>query len=110
MNSKYDPRGCFSRKTGLAYTRELEAENEALKQSINLMNINGYAPEILHKFLTELETENKKLREALEFYAENEHVDRCLEPYTVVLVDSEYNWGSESGKLNVAEKALNETK
>ena len=82
MKNKYDPRGCFSAgrlsgKATLIKIERLEAENEALKQSINLMNINGYAPETLHKFLTELEAENavlqeenKKLREALKFYAD----------------------------------------
>ena len=46
------------------------------------------------------------MKEALEFYAENDHVAVCLEPYTVILEDSEYNWGYETGKLNRAEQAL----
>jgi hypothetical protein len=104
MKNKYDPRGCFSAgrlsgKATLIKIERLEAENEALKQSINLMNINGYAPETLHKFLTELEAENavlqeenKKLREALEEVKE--------------LTGGEYDYYV----YNVAEKALNETK
>lgn len=60
--------------------------------------------------LSALQEENKKLREALEFYAENEHIGECLEPNLVTLAEGEYNWGSESGKSNIAEKALNEAK
>lgn len=43
-----------------------------LEQSINLTNIHGYAPEGLHKIFKKLESNNKKLRECVEFYANNE--------------------------------------
>lgn len=50
-------------------------EVEELEQQINLLSIHGYAPEELHKVFKDLQDENKRLREALEFYAYPKHED-----------------------------------
>ena len=82
---------------------QFEEYNNQLVDKVKLLDVQKQNAELKLKDILGV---YREMKEALEFYAENDHVAECLEPYTVRLEDSEYNWGYETGKLNRAEQAL----